>query len=131
MLSVTDASTGKGYSIYSAMTAASNTGYAGYFTNSGTAGSYGIYATTASAGTGYGVYASITGSGNTGYAGYFVNSDTSSAVNYSVYGSDASSSGYGISPTTTAGMAFMALKQAATTQRSAFTGPIRVIQVTA
>ena len=66
MLSVTNASTGVGYGIYSAMTATSNTGYAGYFASSST-------------GFGYALYATMTGQGNTGYAGYFNNSSGAGA----------------------------------------------------
>ena len=46
-------------------------------------------------GPGYGLYSVMSGVGNTGYAGYFTNTATS-GVNYGVYGTDASSSGYGV-----------------------------------
>jgi hypothetical protein len=47
-------------------------------------------------GPGYGLYSAMTGHGNTGYAGYFTNTDTGADANYGVYGTSASSSGYGV-----------------------------------
>ena len=67
VLSVTNASTGPGYALYSAMTATGNTGYAGYFASSST-------------GAGYALYATITGQGNTGYAGFFSNTGSGYAL---------------------------------------------------
>jgi trimeric autotransporter adhesin len=68
VLSVTDASTGAGYSVYSAMTGHGNTGFAGYFTNTDTGAdaNYGVYGTDASA---------------SGYGGYFTNTSTGWALN--------------------------------------------------
>ena len=57
VLSISDATTGAGYGVSSAMTGLGNTGYAGYFTNTSTSIlNYGLYASTSS---------------STGYAGYF------------------------------------------------------------
>lgn len=53
----TNSGTGSGYGEYGAMTGHANTGYAGFFTNTGTGAiNYGLYATTSS---------------TTGWAGYF------------------------------------------------------------
>ena len=57
VLSISDATTGAGYGVASAMTGLDNTGYAGYFTNTSTGVlNYGLYASTSSA---------------SGWAGYF------------------------------------------------------------
>ena len=72
------------------------TGYAGYFSQSGTGASYGIKSTNASTGTGYGIYASITGQSNSGFGGYFSNTDTSSTnANFGVYGITTGTNGSG------------------------------------
>jgi hypothetical protein len=73
VLSVSNSEAGGSTGISSSMLSATNTGYAGYFSN----------ATTNS---GYAVYGTMTAHGNTGYAGYFVNTDTSGNQNYGVYG---------------------------------------------
>ena len=67
VLSLSDATTGAGYGVYSAMTGFGNTGYAGYFTNTDTGAdaNYGVYGTDASA-SGYGGYFANTSS--TGFA---------------------------------------------------------------
>ena len=57
VLSISDATTGSGYGVYSSMTGHGNTGYAGYFINTDT-----------STNTNYGIYASVAGAG---FAGYF------------------------------------------------------------
>ena len=56
MLSVSNSTTGKGYSGYFAMTGSGNSGYAGYFANTGTGNSgYAIYGLNNST-TGWGEY---------------------------------------------------------------------------
>jgi hypothetical protein len=80
--------------VYSNLPRAANSRDAGYFTNSGTRASYGVYSTTGSTGTDYGISVNITGAVNTGYTGYFSNT-ARSGVNYGVHGINASASGYG------------------------------------
>ena len=73
VLSVTNASTGAGYGIYSSITGQGNTGYAGYFTNTSTTGAniglYGATASTDGAAIGVEGYATSTTNG-AGVAGY-------------------------------------------------------------
>ena len=60
VLSISDATTGAGYGVYSAMSGAGNTGYAGYFTNTATNGAnYAVYALNTST-SGYAVYCNST-----------------------------------------------------------------------
>jgi hypothetical protein len=76
---------GSGVGVLGQVTAASNTGYAGYFYNADTShASYGVFVQNQSTGAGYGVYGTETGAANTGYGGYFANTGTG-AVNYGVY----------------------------------------------
>ena len=62
------------------VTNAASTGYAGYFSNSGT-------------GAAYGVYSVENGTNDTGYAGYFANNATTTG-NYGLYASTSSTTGY-------------------------------------
>jgi hypothetical protein len=82
VLIVSNSEGGNSTGISSSMLSATNTGYAGYFSN-------------ATTNAGYAVYGTMTAHNNTGYAGYFINTDTSTTTNYGVYGTAASSSGYG------------------------------------
>ena len=60
VLSISDATTGAGYGVYSAMSGTGNTGYAGYFTNTATSGAnYAVYALNTST-SGYAVYCNST-----------------------------------------------------------------------
>ena len=69
--------------------------YESRFNNATTTDLYGVYATLADQTTGAAVYAAETGTGNKGYAGYFTNTGTN-AVNYGLYASTSSSTGYAI-----------------------------------
>ena len=75
VLSISDATTGSGYGVYSTMTGHGNTGYAGYFINTDTSSNvnYGVYGLASSTSVGYGVFGTITGTGNTGCGGCFTN----------------------------------------------------------
>ena len=78
-------------------TGAANTGYGGYFANTGAGNTvnYGGYFNTSTTGAGYALFATITSS--TGYAGYFSNESTATGhTSYGVYGLAASTSGYGV-----------------------------------
>jgi hypothetical protein len=106
VLSISDATTGSGYGVYSSMTGHGNTGYAGYFNNTDTSSStnYGVYGISNST-NGYGVYGTgqyigvygstgnsngfafygqVFGGANTATAGYFTNGST--GVGYGVQG---------------------------------------------
>jgi hypothetical protein len=80
VLIVSNSEGGNSTGISSTMLSATNTGYAGYFSN-------------ATTNTGYAVYGVMTAHGNTGYAGYFKNTDTSSNTNYGIYGITLSTGG--------------------------------------
>ena len=108
-LQLTGTSITTGQLLNSSVANAASTGYAGYFSNTGTAASYALYSTDASTGAGYGLYSGVTGAANTGYgvygtnagaanlgyAGYF--SNTATTAGYGVYGASASTgAGYGV-----------------------------------
>jgi hypothetical protein len=105
VLSISDATTGSGYGIYSAMTGHGNTGYAGYFINTDTSSTtnIGVYATVSSSGTG------IVGNGNVGvyggglYLGVQSSSADTGAGGAGVWGQDYGSGIYGQNTTTAAG----------------------------
>ncbi len=67
--------------------------YAGYFSNTATTHTYGVYSTIADLTTGAALFGAATGNANTGYAGYFANTSTG-VLNYGLYASTSSASGY-------------------------------------
>ena len=83
---------------------AASTGYAGYFSNTGTAASYALYSTDATTGAGYGHYSSVTGASNSGYGVYAANTGASN-TGYGIYGSNTSTTGYGVYSNGTLGVA--------------------------
>jgi hypothetical protein len=85
VLIVSNSEGGNSTGISSTMLSATNTGYAGYFSNVTT-------------NAGYAVYGTMTAHGNTGYAGYFINTDTSTNVNYGVAGYVSSTTTTGTNP---------------------------------
>jgi hypothetical protein len=96
VLGISDTVIGPGTGIFSIMSGAANTGYAGYFSNATSSGAgYALYATTSTVGAGYGIYSTMPIAGNTGYAGYFNNAGT--GTSYGVYVTDATTgTGYGV-----------------------------------
>jgi hypothetical protein len=80
VLIVSNSEGGNSTGISSSMLSATNTGYAGYFSN-------------ATTNAGYAIYGIAQGAANTGYAGYFSNTGTG-AINYGLYASTSSATGY-------------------------------------
>ena len=109
VLSISDATTGPGYGVYSSMTGAANTGYAGYFTNTATSGvNYGIaaailsgsgtavagYANSGGTNNSNGVYGASNANGGNGVYGYNTNG---SGTGIGVYGvNNTTGAGYGV-----------------------------------
>jgi hypothetical protein len=107
VLSISDATTGSGYGVYSSMTGHGNTGYAGYFTNTDTSTNqnYGVYALVNSTSTSnsIGVYGAASGCASC-YGVY------GSSGNIGVYGGGNNYGVWATSPNTNAGYGIYALE---------------------